>query len=100
MSASNPLSSRCPATAKGTGLQCEHWVEGGGVCRIHGQSRRSEVNRQARLVALRAQLAGGEFEARPAAEVLEGAMHDADAVLQRIKAQVGTGHVDAATLDA
>jgi hypothetical protein len=101
MSKSNPLSSKCTARSKRTGKPCDQWVVGGGVCWHHnGANARVRANREARIVALRAQLAGEPWEPRPAYEVLESAMADADAVLGRIKAQLGEGHIDAATLDA
>lgn len=82
----DPLTSRCPATAKGTGQRCQLLVVGGGVCRVHGgRAPQVAARRQVRIIEGRALLAGQVVEERDPGEALLAAAHDADAMLQRIK---------------
>jgi hypothetical protein len=99
VSKSNPLSSKCTAKSKRTGQACDQWVVGGGVCWHHnGAQRYVKANREARVVELRARIAGGEWEDRDPGEALVAAAQDADALVQRLKTQLGGGTLDAASL--
>jgi hypothetical protein len=92
----HPLSERCTARSKRTGLQCQQWVIGGGPCRAHGgNAPQVKAKREQRIVLAEARAemelrqrdepAGGRDD-RSAEVVLLDLLKDAEATLQHLKA--------------
>jgi hypothetical protein len=100
VSASNPLSERCPAKAKSTGEQCRKWVVGTGVCPEHGgNARQVRAAREARIVAMSAELEaakkGQPFERRHPGEVLMTAVLASDVLLTHLLDKRAAGELTA-----
>jgi hypothetical protein len=102
MTQADPLAEQCTANAKGSGVRCLITVVGGGVCRKHGGGAPAvKAAREARVLAARAQAAGGVVVARDPGDALLGATQDADAMVQRIKAVIeGSGELKASEVRA
>lgn len=103
-SKAHPLSEQCTAHSKRTGERCKKRVIGGGVCPQHGgRAPQVAAKRAARILAGEAALAaaGAEDDIRrdPRAALLAAAQ-DADVILQRLKQQVKSGHIEPALLSA
>jgi hypothetical protein len=95
----HPLSDRCTATAKGTGLRCRRRVVGGGVCPMHGgRAPQVAARREARIIEGEARLRGELVEPRLPADALLAAAADADAMLQRLKRDLAAGELTPAAL--
>jgi hypothetical protein len=101
----HPLNQQCTAKAKATGQRCERRVVGGTVCHVHGgNAKQVKAKREQRVL-----LAEAQAEARAAApatvvmrepeEILLDALHDTNAVLTRIKADLHSGVVNPILLD-
>jgi hypothetical protein len=100
VSASDPLTSRCPARCKSSGMQCRKWVRGGGVCDSHGgRARQVKAAREARLVVMEAELEATRkaepYEARHPAEVLLTAVLASDVLLRHLLDKHAAGELTA-----
>jgi hypothetical protein len=94
----HPLGQQCTATAKATGKQCERRAIGSPVCIMHGgKARQVKAKAEQRVMV-------AELEAKAAAqtvvvrrepeELILDALHDTNAVLTRIKADLHDGVVN------
>jgi hypothetical protein len=94
----HPLNQQCEARAKATGQRCERRVVGGSVCYVHGgNARQVKAKREERVLVaeLEAQAAAQAVAVRrEPEELLLDALHDTNAVLARIKADLHGGVVN------
>jgi hypothetical protein len=101
--APHPLNQQCSATAKSTGERCERRVVGTSVCWVHGSAARQvKAKKEQRIVV-------AELEAKAAVqtvivrqepeELILNALHDTNAVLTRIKADLHDGVVNPILLE-
>lgn len=102
MTKPHPLSAQCTARSKRSGERCQRRVIGGGPCRMHGGAAPAvKAKREQRILVGEIAMQSDEVFTRSPGEVLVGAMHDADTVLQKIKGQALSGaQVDPALLNA
>jgi hypothetical protein len=85
----NPLSEQCSARSKRSGERCKRLVIGGGVCYTHGgAARQVKARREQRVLLAEAQAATPAVVMAEPEEVLLAALHDTNATLQAIKAQL------------
>jgi hypothetical protein len=95
--AAHPLNQQCSATAKSTGKQCERRVVGAPVCWVHGLNAPQVRAKQQQRIALaeaRAAVPATVLVAREPEELLLAALHDTDAVLRQIKAELHDGSIN------
>ena len=91
----NPLSEQCTAKSKRSGERCRRLVMGGGVCYTHGgAARQVAAKREQRVLLAEAQAAAQTvIVQREPEEILLDALHDTNATLQAIKAELHAGWV-------
>jgi hypothetical protein len=95
----HPLGQQCEATAKGTGRRCERRAIAANVCYIHGgRARQVKQKAEQRLAVYDAQVAAQAeptvIERREPEELILDALHDTNAVLQQLKAELHGGSVN------
>ena len=92
----NPLSSQCTAMSKRSGNRCRRMVIGGGVCPMHGgAAKQVKAKREQRVLLAEAQAAApATVVMREPEEILVDALHDTNATLQAIKAELSAGLVN------
>ncbi|MGD7707251.1 hypothetical protein [Microlunatus sp. Y2014] len=101
MALKHPLSEQCTATSKRSGVRCKQNVIGGGVCPAHGgKAPQVKAKREARIMVAEAAMRGVPVVDRSPGEALLAAARDADAILQRLKAQADGDRLDRASLGA
>jgi hypothetical protein len=85
----HPLNQQCEARAKATGRRCERRVVGGAVCFVHGgNAKQVKAKREQRVLVAEARAAAPSVVMAEPEEILITALHDTNATLQAIKAQL------------
>jgi hypothetical protein len=91
----HPLGQQCEATSKRSGRRCQRRVIAGKVCVIHGgkapQTRQKAEQRIALWEVQQERAADTVVVRREPEELLLDALHDTNAVLTRIKADLHGG---------
>jgi hypothetical protein len=95
----DPTASQCTAHSKSNnGEQCKHRVRGGGVCHVHGRSKKVRAQ-EARAVVMEAELEaaknGQPYERRHPGEVLLDAVMASDVLLQHLLRKQNAGELSA-----
>jgi hypothetical protein len=92
----HPATSQCPARSKRSGNQCKRLVLGGGPCYLHGgRGPQVAAKREQRVLLAEAQAAAPTvIVQREPEEILLDALHDTNATLQAIKAELSAGLVN------
>jgi hypothetical protein len=97
LSRADPTSSQCTARCKSTGDRCLHRVRGGGVCHVHGgAAKQVKAAREARIIAMEAELAAGKREPAPPrhpGEVLLASVTSADGVMLQLQRDLERGEL-------
>jgi hypothetical protein len=96
----DPTASQCTAHSKSNnGERCKHRVRGGGVCHVHGASKKVKAAQEARAAVMEAELEaakqGVPFERRHPFEVLADAVLGSDVLLQHLLRRQAAGELSA-----